>query len=123
VSVTFTPDDFLLYGPFTTYVNINVSTATVPSSPAEEFTSGEAAALTLTESIPSVSLGTSTPESSQQSSPESENQAAETTLSSPSHSEETVDQPPMLWLFGGAGLTILVAAVIFYRVRTRAKLF
>lgn len=123
VSVTFTPDDPLLFGPFTTYVNINVSTATVPSSPAEESKSSEAAALTLTKSIPSVSLGTSTLKTSEQSSPQSENQAAETSLSSPSHSGETVDQPPMLWLFGGAGLTILVAAVIFYRVRTRAKLF
>jgi hypothetical protein len=123
VSVTFTPDDPLLFGPFTTYVNINVSTATLPTSPVEESTSGQAEAPTLAGSIPSVALGTTTQKTSEQSSPESENQAAETSLSSPSHSGETVDQPPMLWLFGGAGLTILVASVIFYRVRTRAKLF
>jgi YVTN family beta-propeller protein len=118
VSVTFTPDDPLLFGPFSTLVNINVIAPAAPASPAIETTEP-------LQFLPKVTLAESllspAPHALDKALSDAGSQKKEETLSSSPPTSAPAEQTPLVWLFAGTGFTLLVATGIFIRMRTRAK--
>lgn len=119
VNVRFTPADPMFYAPFTTTVNINVI---APATPAYSQTVVTNTATTALINAPT-----------QENSPEpaalnhtsrKSSHVASDSLNASSEPQTGASSPTqLLWLFGGAGFTLLVAAGVFIRVRTRAKVF
>lgn len=119
VIVRFTPADPLFYAPFTTTVNINVIAPATPAYSQTVVTNTATTALInapTQENSPEPAVLNHTSRKSSHVASDSLNASSEpqTGASSPTQ---------LLWLFGGAGFTLLVAAGVFIRVRTRAKVF
>ncbi|WP_298120656.1 BspA family leucine-rich repeat surface protein [uncultured Aurantimicrobium sp.] len=125
VGVTFTPDDPILFAPFTTTVSLNVRSAPVSASPEPGNLVGQDETPILAQFPEEIVLAESfrspSPQASNMAPSKAGSQTEEEALPSSASAPAPAGQSPLLWLFAGAGFTLLLATGIFIRMRIRAK--